>query len=109
MVQKNQTKALSFNVVQADGEELQVILGFRVMDGYIHPPKIFDKKRRAWKETFACSYAIAVKIFEAIKRKEWESTFDLPALLDPTEATKKLILTPELASHVAPKTLSRVG
>ncbi len=105
---KNGCKSLSFTVVLADGADMQAIAGFRLMDGYIHPPMVFRKTQRQWVPLFACSRDISNQIHAAIDRKNWPVVYDLPSLVQVPEAIKKLDLTPEIAGRMAPNTLTPV-
>ncbi len=105
---KNGSKSLSFTLIQADGDMLVTIPGFRLMDGYIHPPCIYRKAQRTYVPIFACSNSVSYAIHAEIERKNWPVVYGVPPLLQVPEAVKKLELTAEVAGRVAPNTLKPV-
>lgn len=100
---KNNTKALSFTLVQADAGAFQALPGFRIMDGLIHPPCVLRK--RQWIPLYAASDMMASQIYAALVKKDWTTEFALPPLEDEARAVSKLLLTFAIAARVAPNCL----
>lgn len=97
-------KWLNFNVMVQEGELAFVLVGFRLKEGFIHPPalRVGSGRYPTWMNALYASESLAKLIYEAAQEVTWPEKENLDPLFPFDIACSDLLLNRTSAAKVFP-------